>query len=442
MAYQKQTWRNLPDRTTPITAERLEHMETQYDEAVADSYSYTNSSVVGLASEEYVDSAVDGALGDEDSKGLRVSHTNKVYSATGSTYTVIRIHTGGRFVPGLVGKSFGLGVRPSTSGPDLKPPRESPREASKRLGSPVVFNASGWKTTGNVGELRGAQIWDGVVYHEPTVNHWKESDTIGYTKRGELKCYSLYTSGDTTDDMLEDEVIHTWTFGPNLVVNGQKKDLTGGFWGTFLQGTSGRQVLGQTQDGDILLLTCRGVTGGNSLTGSQLQDLCLDEGFYNAYNLDGGGSTQTQVNGAAYTASSDSGGNRDVPDFGYFTVPVATPVIADEIPLPLGSGMVNNNASHPSYIQDYGNYALLNADIKPASGTFNNTSAGVTLGTLPQYLRPNRTIIDLAVGNGTRVRKAVVYAAGDVNLVQYSSTDLGDTMDYAILANVRWDLHG
>lgn len=35
MAYQKQTWRNLPDRTTPITAERLGHLETQYDEAIS-----------------------------------------------------------------------------------------------------------------------------------------------------------------------------------------------------------------------------------------------------------------------------------------------------------------------------------------------------------------------------------------------------------------------
>lgn len=34
MAYIKQNWENLPNQTTPITAGRLSHMETQYDEAV------------------------------------------------------------------------------------------------------------------------------------------------------------------------------------------------------------------------------------------------------------------------------------------------------------------------------------------------------------------------------------------------------------------------
>lgn len=35
MPYQKQNWENLPLEVTPISAERLEHLETQYDEAVA-----------------------------------------------------------------------------------------------------------------------------------------------------------------------------------------------------------------------------------------------------------------------------------------------------------------------------------------------------------------------------------------------------------------------
>lgn len=35
MAYAKQTWSNLPSKTSPINAPRLNHLETQYDEAVA-----------------------------------------------------------------------------------------------------------------------------------------------------------------------------------------------------------------------------------------------------------------------------------------------------------------------------------------------------------------------------------------------------------------------
>lgn len=36
MTYKKQTWRDLPDRTTPISAARLNHLETQYDQALQD----------------------------------------------------------------------------------------------------------------------------------------------------------------------------------------------------------------------------------------------------------------------------------------------------------------------------------------------------------------------------------------------------------------------
>lgn len=43
MVYEKQNWENLPNETTPISAERLSHMETQYDEAVSYVNSLTNS---------------------------------------------------------------------------------------------------------------------------------------------------------------------------------------------------------------------------------------------------------------------------------------------------------------------------------------------------------------------------------------------------------------
>lgn len=35
MTYKKQVWKNLPDQTTPLSASRLNHLETQYEKAVA-----------------------------------------------------------------------------------------------------------------------------------------------------------------------------------------------------------------------------------------------------------------------------------------------------------------------------------------------------------------------------------------------------------------------
>lgn len=46
MAYQKQTWTNFPSTATPISAERLSHMETQYDESVE----YTDEQLSSKAS--------------------------------------------------------------------------------------------------------------------------------------------------------------------------------------------------------------------------------------------------------------------------------------------------------------------------------------------------------------------------------------------------------
>lgn len=46
MAYVKQTWENLPSKTTPLTAARLSHLETQYDEAK----DYVDSAIAGLPS--------------------------------------------------------------------------------------------------------------------------------------------------------------------------------------------------------------------------------------------------------------------------------------------------------------------------------------------------------------------------------------------------------
>lgn len=42
MPYEKQDWQDLPAKTTPVSAARLSHMETQYEEAVADAKTYTD----------------------------------------------------------------------------------------------------------------------------------------------------------------------------------------------------------------------------------------------------------------------------------------------------------------------------------------------------------------------------------------------------------------
>lgn len=65
MAYIKQTWQNNPpSATTPITATRLNHLETQYDEAILEVVSGASDpeSAVGAAIETAVEERIDRSV--------------------------------------------------------------------------------------------------------------------------------------------------------------------------------------------------------------------------------------------------------------------------------------------------------------------------------------------------------------------------------------------
>lgn len=57
MSYSKQVWKDLPDKSTPLSAARLNHLETQYDQSAR----YTDAKVSGVPSFDYVDTAVAAA---------------------------------------------------------------------------------------------------------------------------------------------------------------------------------------------------------------------------------------------------------------------------------------------------------------------------------------------------------------------------------------------
>lgn len=82
--------------------------------------------------------------------------------------------------------------------------------------------------------------------------------------------------------------------GLGLLVNGKKRnDLHKGFEAQWSQ-ISGRTVIGEDSKGNILSFTVQGETNKQGYTCPQLQDKCLELGFYNAICLDGGGSVFRQ----------------------------------------------------------------------------------------------------------------------------------------------------
>ena len=85
--------------------------------------------------------------------------------------------------------------------------------------------------------------------------------------------------------------------GLGLIFNGvARDDLHKGFETQWNQ-VSGRTVIGETKDGDILSYSFAGTTGTSGLTGKQVQAKCLELGFYNAIMFDGGGSVFREHNG-------------------------------------------------------------------------------------------------------------------------------------------------
>ncbi|MDD3304199.1 MAG: phosphodiester glycosidase family protein [Clostridia bacterium] len=108
-------------------------------------------------------------------------------------------------------------------------------------------------------------------------------------------------------------------FGPVIIINGQPTIRSGnGGWGI-----QPRTAIGQTKDGKILMLVIDGrQTSSLGATLKNVQDILLQYGAYNAFNLDGGASSTMVYDGKVVNSPSDIMGERYVPNAFIVTKPV------------------------------------------------------------------------------------------------------------------------
>ena len=144
----------------------------------------------------------------------------------------------------------------------------------------VAINASGfvdknWK--GNGGTIRGSMVLDGVDYGNPTTS----KKFFGFKEDNRLYIQE-YNPKEIKD--------YKWAiqFSPALIVDGAKY-----VQGSFGYGLQPRSAVGQTMNGEFLMLVVDGRQVGHSVgaTVDHVAEVMLRHKAYQAMNLDGGSSS-------------------------------------------------------------------------------------------------------------------------------------------------------
>lgn len=206
---------------------------------------------------------------------------------------------------------------------------ETARSFANRHTASLVVNASRWDLAGT-GLIRGVQIKDGVILQDVDGG---TAYTLGINASNQLKAFPPAV---TAQVILDEGYIDTISAFYPMIENGVAVDPA-----VYLNSVTKdpRQAIAQLSNGDIIFLTCHGRNSNN--TGMSYADMIrilLARGATFAYNLDGGGSTQTNVRGATINDVVDDAGKteRPVADFLYIDSPATFKDKIKSIPFDLG----------------------------------------------------------------------------------------------------------
>jgi len=176
-----------------------------------------------------------------------------------------------------------------------------------RYGAIAAVNGSGYDILGSK-QAEGYIIDDGKIKAKKVKNDNEKINAMLISKTGK------FLVGDySINDIKKLDINEAVCFGPTLIVDGKAVDIKedGGY------GIAERTAIGQKADGTIIMLTINGrETQSFGATIKDLQDVMLQYGVVNGYNLDGGGSSHIYYNGKS-TDLNDDFMYRSVPDIVY-----------------------------------------------------------------------------------------------------------------------------
>jgi hypothetical protein len=173
--------------------------------------------------------------------------------------------------------------------------KEDVIEHADRVRAVLAINANAWHSSTNQ-MAKGIQIKDGIVYANTN-----DSPTTQYTltvdQNGILNAYPATITGD--DLVNKYGVVNSWTHSVPIVTDGQEvQESIKALYNDYYT-LNPRQIIGQkTGTNEIVILTVDGRTSrSQGATLSQCASIMMLHNCRFAYNLDGGGSTQTVLYG-------------------------------------------------------------------------------------------------------------------------------------------------
>ena len=198
------------------------------------------------------------------------------------------------------------------------PVDEMPSEYAQRKGTSVSINCStelrDYSTTPSTGYGIGIFISDGeVILNNDKTGQPIPDNYVYIGLEADRTVHEYLVNSTSATDMLSDNCTIAFAAYWKLVENSQALDLTDILPGTnVVTDRNPRQSIGIKSDKTIVILTCDGRTPhSHGLTSAQMQELYLELGCTDAWNLDGGRSTSTIVDGVKINRNIDHDGTSE-----------------------------------------------------------------------------------------------------------------------------------
>lgn len=289
----------------------------------------------------------------------------------------------------------------------------------------VLINAGGWWPTDR---RMGLSIHNGVLvqdwdYGQP---NWGVQAMVFY-RDGTMRCEDSSTPGAT---LVANGAWAAMSQGKSAIKRGIDQGLAADSQYLTL---TGRQAIGCTANGKVLILTFPGKSDGSyGATAAQVLDVAAPLNLTELYMLDGGGSTQTMVNGAYVVPSSDAGGERAVVDaIAFYGATAYDKITTGWQPIALNPGFTATAGTTVPMYMISGGILYLRGSV---SGAFSGSASDI--GTIPPTGPAPTNYIGVAAGPGVLLGKVIITAAS--GLVTVFGPATGYT--YCRLDSCHWPL--